>query len=261
MKRGLIATDFHSGNNWGLTSPKYMRDDLRDIQEKFWNWWVTQLNLYKPFDFGIFLGDMTDGEGKKGTLDTFITDMRKQVDNAEHCLEPTGIDPKKMYIARGTPFHTNGALEYEDKIADDLGCSIKDTQKLEVEGWKIHSRHVIGRSDIPYGQATPLLKEISRLEHEAFRDNKSAPDIILRGHVHYECHVGKHGRLAADCPCLELPLSSANGRRYSAWEYDVGFAVLTLEEGKQPIWQPVIMEIDLVHDSSYDKIDFSEVLK
>jgi hypothetical protein len=252
MKRGLIISDIHAGNKWGLTAPGYRTDENREIQEIFWNWYVMHLKKYKPFDFCIGLGDFTDGEGKKGILDTSIPDINKQAECASKAILESGVKSEHIYLVRGTPFHSNGTSEYEDKIATDIGCTIKDTQKVEIEGWKIHSRHVVSRSDIPYGQATPLLKEIARLEHEAFRDKKNAPDIILRGHVHYSCYAGKHGRLAIDLPCLELPLSSANGRRYSAWEYDVGFGVLTLEKGKEPLYQPVIMEINLVHSGEYE---------
>lgn len=256
MRRGIVISDLHCGNKWGLTAEGYCTDENRDIQGVFRKWFINKLSEYGPFDFLLGLGDFTDGEGKKGVLDTTITDTGKQAECAEKILKMTGVNPANMFLVRGTPFHSNGVTEYEDKIAVDLRCSIKDTQKLEIEGWKIHTRHVVGRSDIPYGQGTPLLKELARLEHEAFRDSKLAPDIVFRGHTHYSCYVGKHGRMVINCPCLELPLSSANGRRYSAWEYDVGFGVLTLEEKKEPIWQPVIMEINLVHDSTYECVAF-----
>jgi predicted phosphodiesterase len=258
MKRGIIISDTHCGNKWGLTAEGYLTDENREIQIIFWNWFSKNVAKYGPYDFLLGLGDFTDGEGKKGVLDTTITDVNKQAECAEKILLETHVDPKCMYLVRGTPFHSNGSGEYEDKIAVDLGCSIKDTQKIEIEGWKIHTRHVVGRSDIPYGQGTPLFKELSRLEHEAFRDNKSAPDIVFRGHCHYSCYVGKHGRMVINSPCLELPLSSANGRRYSAWEYDVGFGVLTLDKDKEPIYQPVIMEINLVHSGNYERVTFKD---
>lgn len=254
MKRGLILADTHNGNYWGLNPPGFMDDDprIRKIQETFWNWYTEKIHAKGPFDFCFGLGDFTDGEGKKGTLDTQFTDVRRQALAAVEVLKATGVDPRFIYLVRGTPFHSSGTHEYEDLIADHLGCSIENTQRKKIEGWNVHSRHVVGRSDIPYGQATPLLKELARLEHEAFRDSKEAPDVILRAHVHYDCLVSKHGRLAIDCPCLELPLSEANGRRYSAWEYDVGFGILELEEGKLPRYEPEIMDIKMVHDGGYD---------
>ena len=229
-----------------------MRDDLRHVQEVFWKWYLDETLKYGPYDFLICNGDMVDGEGKKGTLDTAMTDVRKQAEAAEEILAHANVPSDYTFLVRGSPFHTNGAGEYEDKIADDIGCSIKDTQKIEVEGWKIHSRHVVGRSDIPYGQATPLLKELARVEAEAFRDAKDAPDIIIRGHVHYSCFTGKHGRIAIDCPCLCLPTASANGRRYMAWEYDVGFGVLELDHDYEPIYHPVIMPMHDIHDGAYE---------
>ena len=252
MKRGLILSDLHCGGVGGLAPPGFRVDWLSDSQSVFWDWYITNLDRYGPFDFLICAGDLTDGEGKKSTLGTVITDVGKQAEAAAECLRATGVDPNYLYIVRGTPFHSNGATEYEDAVARELGASIKDTQKVEVEGWKIHTRHVVGRSDTAYGQATPLLKELARMEHEAFRDSKAAPDIILRGHVHYSMHVGRHGRLAIDIPCLDLPIDSSNGRRYSAWDYDVGFGVLDLEEGREPVYHPVLMPIRLVHEERYE---------
>lgn len=253
--RLLVISDTHCGATSGLTPPGYWHEELAAIQKPFWTWFQTNIKKYGPFDALLGLGDFVDGEGKKGTLDTAITDVRKQAEAAAEVLRSTGVQNKRMLLVRGTPFHTAGATEYEDILADLLpGCLLKNVQKLDIEGWKIHTRHVQGRSDIPYGQGTPLLKELARMEHEAFRDHKDAPDIVIRGHVHYSAIVGKHGRLAIACPCLQLPLSESNGRRYSAWEYDVGFGVLTLEMDREPIYQPVIMEMRIIKDEGYQKI-------
>ena len=252
MAKLIVITDPHAGATSGLTPPGFMRDDLRDVQFPFWKWFEEHVALYGPYDGLIGLGDFTDGEGKKGTLDTAITDVRKQAQMAAAILRSTGVPTDRMYLVRGTPFHSSGSSEYEDPLADMLpGSSIKNVQRLCIEGWNVHARHVVGRSDIPYGQGTPLLKELARMEHEAFRDSKDAPDIILRGHVHYSAIVGKHGRMAIACPCLQLPTSESNGRRYSAWEYDVGFAVLTLERDREPVYQPVLMEMNIIRSEEY----------
>jgi hypothetical protein len=258
MKRGIIISDTHSGSIGGLTAPGYMQDDMRSIQEVFWKWYSDNLKKYGPYDFLIGAGDFTDGPGKKGTLGTLFTDVRKQAECAEKCLLETGVDPKNMFLVRGSPFHSNGESEYENKISDDLGCSIKDVQKIEIEHWKIHTRHVVGRSDISYGQATPLLKEIARMEHEAFIEEKEAPDVIIRGHCHYSLSVNRDGRLSIINPCLCLPIDSSNGRRYMAWMYTVGFGVLELYEDREPIYYPVIMPIRLVHEEEYKCVSFTK---
>lgn len=256
MKKILVLSDLHAGATSGLCPPEFFHTELEDIQKPFWDWFRRETVKYGPYDYLLGVGDFCDGEGKKGTLDTAITDIRKQAQSAAKILESLAIPNERIFLVRGTPFHTAGAMEYEDLIADLLpGSTLKNVQKIEVEGWRIHTRHVQGRSDIPYGQGTPLYKELARMEHEAFRDTKDAPDIIIRGHVHYSAHVGKHGRLAISCPCLQLPISESNGRRYSAWEYDVGFGVLTLERDREPIWQPVIMEMWIIKDEGYEVLD------
>jgi hypothetical protein len=254
MKRGLILSDLHCGSVGGLTPPGFMQDDLRSVQETFWHWFYENMGMYGPYDFLVGCGDLVDGEGKKGTLSTAFSDVRKQARCATAVLEATGVDPSMMFLVRGSPFHTNGPAEYEDKIADDLGCSIKDVQKLDVEGWKIHVRHVTGRSDISYGQGTPALKELARMEHEAFIESKDAPDIILRGHVHYAISVQRDGRMSITCPCLCLPIDSSNGRRYMAWTYTVGFGVLELDKDREPVYRTVVMPVRLVHGEGYNQL-------
>lgn len=251
MIRGIILSDLHCGHVGGLTPPQFMREDLKEYQSIFWSWYVDHLARYAPYDFMIGLGDFVDGEGKKGTLDTVITDLRKQAEAAALCIDQSGVPGEACYLVRGTPFHTNGVMEYEDAIADSLGCDIRDTQRLEIAGWKIHSRHVAGRSDTPYGQGTPLLKELARLEHEALVEEKTVPDIVLRGHVHYSMMVQRNGRMAVDSPCLMLPIGGANGRRYTAWDYTVGFGILDLADGIEPLYRCVKMPTRLVHDGGY----------
>jgi len=251
MKKILFLSDFHCGNIAGIAPPGYRCDAVRSIQEIFYDWFIKNLRANGPYDGLFVMGDMVDGEGKKGTLDTFETNISRQQEAAAAVIREAGVPPAYIWMVRGTPFHTNGVLEYEDRVAELIGCDIKNVQKRTIEGWNVHGKHVGGRSDIPYGQGTPLLKELDRLESEAFRESKEAPDVIERGHVHYDMQVRKHRRQALNCPCLELPLDGANSRRYSSWEYDVGFHVGYFEEDRLPFIDPIIMPLKLIKDEGY----------
>lgn len=251
MKRGLLIADLHCGNIGGLVHPDFYHEEHRENQEAFWDWFSAAVKKWGPFDFLIADGDLTDGEGKKGTMDTIMPNVNNQIKCATRIIESLNIPADKIFLVRGTPFHTNGVLEYEDAIAAALDCSIKSTQKIKVDGVNIHSRHIVGRSDTAYCQATPLSKELTRLEMQAFKYDCEAPDVIVRAHVHYEQSITRHGRLAIDLPCLELPIGEANGRRYSSFDYDVGFGVLDIYEDRAPIYTPEIMPIALYHDEEY----------
>ena len=254
MKRGIIISDTHCGAIGGLTAPRYWQEQIKPMQEMFWNWYLRQINKYNARDFLICPADLTEGEGKKGQLGIILTNIKDQADCASIVLDATGVPHDKMYLVRGTPFHVNSVLEYEDLVASNLGASIEDVQRLEIEGWKIHTRHVVGRSDIPYGQATPLLRELTRVEHEALREGKDAPDIVIRGHVHYSVGVYRSGRMAITCPCLDLPIDSSNGRRYMAWYYDVGLGILELDKDVEPIYRPIILPVKLYHEGGYKNV-------
>ena len=253
MRKVLFLADLHCGNIAGIAPPGYRSDAVREIQETFYDWYTRELHAHGPYDAVFVMGDVVDGEGKKGTLDTFETNIQRQAEAAALVIQEACVDPEYIWMVRGTPFHTNGVLEYEDITADILGCSIKNVQKREIEGWKVHTKHVASRSDIPYGQGTPLYKELDRIESEAFREQKDAPDLIMRAHVHYEALVRKHNRQAGNCPCLELPLDGANSRRYSSWEYDVGFNIGYFEPDRIPFIEPIIMPIKLVKEGGYEE--------
>ncbi len=255
MRKILFLSDPHCGNDAGLAPPTddFLSPNTRDIQLQFANWFFPALKEYGPYDGVMALGDLVDGEGKKGTMDTYLTKIDRQADCAAEILTITGVDSDHIWIVRGTPFHTAGILEYEDLVANKLGCTCENVQKKCIEGWNVHGKHVLGRSDLPYGQGTPLMKELNRLENEAFREDKDAPDVIARGHVHYDSLVKKHNRQAFACPALELPLDGTNSRRYSSAEYDVGFVVGYFEKGARiPQFESVIMPLRLIKEGDYE---------
>ena len=256
MRKILFLADLHCGNIAGIAPPGYRSDAVREIQETFWDWFTRELEAHGPYDGLFVMGDVVDGEGKKGTLDTFETNIKRQAEASAEVIRMANVPADKIWMVRGTPFHTNGVLEYEDLVADILQCSIKNVQKRTVEGWKVHTKHVASRSDIPYGQGTPLLKELARLESEAFREAKDAPDVVARAHVHYSALVRKHHRQVFTCSCLELPLDGANSRRYSSAEYDVGFEVGHFEAGRLPFIESVTMPLRLVKEGGYEEVSW-----
>lgn len=261
MRKILFFSDSHCGNDAGLSpiDDSFLSPNTRDIQIAFYEWFYRSIKENGPYDGMFALGDLTDGEGKKGQLDTYLTNVDKQADCAASIIDGIGIERNHIWLVRGTPFHTAGVLEYEDLVAQKLGggCTVENIAKRRIEGWNIHAKHVSGRSDIPYGQGTPLLKELDRLEGEAFREEKEAPDVIARGHVHYQALVSKHHRQAFNCPALELPLDGTNSRRYSAAEYDVGFVVGYFEEGNNmPYLDPIIMPLRLIKDNGYECVNW-----
>lgn len=252
MRKILFLADLHCGNIAGIAPPGYRCDAVREIQETFWDWYIETLEKHGPYDGVFVMGDVVDGEGKKGTLDTFEPNIQRQAEAAAAVIRASNVPADKIWMVRGTPFHTNSVMEYEDITASILNCSIQNVQKKEIEGWKVHTKHVAGRSDTPYGQATPLLKELDRLEGEAFKEKKDAPDVIARAHVHYDCLAKKHQRQVFDCPCLELPLDGANSRRYSSQEYDVGIVVGYFEQGRLPLFESYTMPLRLIKDGGYE---------
>lgn len=250
--RILIASDFHSGHLLGLTPPPHHYP----YQETLWSYYVDAVQDNGPYDAAIFNGDLIDGPGKKETTHHLTTDTRKQVKMAIQAIE--AAQAPTNFIVKGTGFHTDTDGNDEEFIGDAVGCSVQDELRLEIHGRKLHARHVVGRSDIPYGQYTQLGKELIndllQAEFEGYED----ADILIRSHVHYCVRIGVADgirgvmREAITTPALQLrgPLQSGFTRKLRTWLYHVGITVINIEPGRLDI-RPVILPITTYQRREY----------
>lgn len=226
-KRVLVLSDLHCGASAGLTPPKWQFEELALLQVPLWNWYKAEVQKIGPVDMLVVNGDMVDGEGKKETLDQITTDVGKQIKMAIACLEI--VKAKQIVMTYGTPFHTVGSFDYEEPIAEHFGCSIRDTQKVRVNGTLFNFRHVIGQSGTAYTQGTQAYKEAIRELLRAVDMGHAQPEYIIRSHVHNAFQSGSPERAGITSPCLEIPLSR-NGRRYRPWRYHVGMMEFVVDE-------------------------------
>ena len=120
-KRVLILSDLHCGHQLGLTPPKY-QNHFREIQNIGWNFYAENVNKLGPVDLCILGGDLVDGPARKGSTQHIATDMLIQQKIAMECLEQ--VKTKKMVFVRGTPFHTQNDMEYEDAVAAHFNSDI-----------------------------------------------------------------------------------------------------------------------------------------
>jgi len=215
----------HAGGLLGLTPPDRIDARTRATQEPLWAWYVKALQDIGPVDLAIHLGDMVDGEGKAETLGLFTTDTKDQAALAAESLRLVQTD--RWALCYGTPFHTVGTYSYEELVADALSTKIADTQYLEVNGLRISARHVVGRSDTPYGQGTLAHKEVMRDFFLAIREGSEPADLVLRGHVHLFWETGSLTQRGVLCPCLQTP-GGIYGRKMRGWGYDMGMLLVTV---------------------------------
>ena len=225
-KRILVMADLHCGSGVGLAPPSAWRDKFRMFQEPLWTWYAAELKKIGLVDLLVVNGDAVDGEGRKETIDHLTTDVEEQAEIAIECIRK--VKTKTILMTYGTPFHTAGSSSYEKPIAKALGCSIADTQFVNVNGAKFSFRHVAGASGTPYTQGTQAYKEAVRDLLQAV-DNAAEPaDFIIRSHVHNCISVASPERTAITTPCLEIPVS-VFGRTCRAWRYHVGLLLFEID--------------------------------
>ena len=138
----------------GLTPPEWQREDCKQWAGPHWNFFKEALEMMGHVDSLIYNGDAIDGPGKKDTQYHITTDVGTQIKMAE--VIARCFDADRIHVVKGTGFHTDGNTAYEDWLGAALGVDAQDELRLDVYGRKIHARHVVGRSDIPYGQQTQM---------------------------------------------------------------------------------------------------------
>lgn len=235
----------HCGSKVGLTPPEY-QGKAKPILRPFWEWYITTVKKIGPVDIHVHNGDAVDGEGKKETIGHITTDVEEQADMAAECIEE--IKAAKRYLTYGTPFHTAGTMSYENMVARRLGAEISDVIKLDILGHKFNFRHVVGRSDIAYGQGTPLFKEAIRDLIDSVENDHEEADYIVRGHAHYYWFTGSFLKTAMILPALQLP-GSILGRKMKAMYYHVGMVVFDI--GKTVTWEAFKMPLKITNKQEY----------
>lgn len=233
--RGILAGDFHCGHYAGLTMPQYQISENEDterfhhLQRQTWNWFANIIEANKPFDFGIFNGDLIDGkQGKQEGVELFVTDMNMQCNMAAAVIK--FVRPSETFITKGTPYHTGKGEDFENAIAIKTGATISGNIDLDINGVIINARHKVGGSGIENGRATPLLREriVERLWAEM--DERPKIDLLIRSHVHYYLQTTD-----VRGTCLILPALQAAMSRYGRQVtncVDYGFCIVDIYEDR-----------------------------
>lgn len=235
MFRLLVASDTHCGSILGLTPPGHHSDDNREWALPFWEFYTDYLAQLGRLDAVVFNGDLIDGPGKKESSEHETTNINKQVKMAAEVLGHVRAD--KKYIVRGTGYHTDFQGSFEDFVADEMSIDAHDELRLDVHGRKLHFRHVVGRSDTPYGQHTQTAKELINDMMQADLEGYEDADILGRSHVHYstgswlmDSNRGVRREVFTN-PGLQLrgPRQSSYVRKLRTWMYHVGATLIEID--------------------------------
>jgi hypothetical protein len=240
--RALIEADLHCGHVLGLTPPDWWSKHNRKFAEPVWNWRRDLIKRIGEIDLHIVLGDMTDGPGKKETIGLLTTDVEEQANMACQSIEM--VKAGKRFLTYGTPLHTVSTLSHESLVASGVGAEIFETLRIDIGGVRCNFRHVVGRSDVPYGAGTQLYKEAVRDQLQALIQEYQDADVFGRAHAHYFWHEETATKHAFICPTWELPNPDEDGNIYArklrTMYYDMGAVLIEIDCGEVRILKQIM---------------------
>lgn len=251
MHRILVESDYHEGHLLGITPPEWWSDYTRPWAEAFWSAREEYLSQLPRVDDHVLNGDIIDGPGKKDSTAHLTTDVVDQTEMAE--VTARRVRARRRWVVKGTGYHTDSGGNLERAIAGALGTTAEDELRLEVHGRKLHFRHHVGRSDIPYGQYTQLGKELINDLLQGEFEGYPGADVLVRSHVHYCARVSvgdaERGimREAITAPALQLraPVTTGFVRKLRTWLYHVGMLLIEIDKTGELYLRPHIIPIRL----------------
>jgi len=242
-KRVVVIADLHCGHRVGLTPPPWQQSHERAKkwaahQHDLWAYYSNACERLQPVDCVIVNGDCIDGKGyRSGGTELIVVDRNEQATMASHCIKR--VHAPKAVIIRGTPYHVGEEEDYEDLVAASLEADaevkVGDHEWVDVNGCIFDVKHHIGRSTIPHGKATPILKDALWNLVYAARDEQEKANIIVRSHVHMFVAVQDFDVLALVTPGLQGYGSKYGQRRCSN---TVDFGLVAFDVMEDGAWMP-----------------------
>lgn len=230
--RVLAMSDTHCGHNLGLTPPEWDKSEKVEhyrMRRAMWDWWK-QTAPAKP-DILILNGDAIDGKGlATGGSEQMYIDWDDQVDIAADIINQ--LKPGAVYMTHGTGYHTGKDKDYENDVAKAVNAvRIGGEDDLDIRGTVFNYKHHVGRSGIPHGRATAVLRDSLWNMIWAERGEYPRADVIIRSHVHYHVYAGDCDILAMTLPSLQGYGTKYGGRRMTG-TVDIGFVMFDVYDSR-----------------------------
>jgi hypothetical protein len=200
--RTLNLGDFHSGSNVSLMHPKAFNSEggravsMNRWQEVLWEQWKEVAKKHYQPDVCIINGDACELMVPRNRMtETWTSSPIDQVINVVRLIEM--IQPKKVYIQRGTPYHvTEGGLHVEEMLGLilDKGYKFKeDDFRDDIEEQSKKEKQVLKQVKRLYGKIEPVADVVNyrnRYSYE-YRIIDLAPKAAeTRALYHFTHHIG-----------------------------------------------------------------------
>lgn len=239
MKRIVVISDSHCGHKFGLTPPAWwaaeeVGDDQlqkhRGFQRDLWEWYAAAIESLKPIDVLITNGDMIEGKGEKtGGRELIEPDRNIQVRMAAAVIDMAQAN--KVRVIYGTGYHVGKEEDFESLLPNFVECpdtKVSGHPFFKANGCVFDFKHKIGRSTIPHGRLTPLLRSAlwNTIWHSRGRQPKAR--FFVRSHVHYYESWKNAEQEGIITPALQY--NSIFGIRECEGIVDIGFVYFDVEE-------------------------------
>lgn len=248
FKTMLVISDLHCGHQCGLTPPtwQYRESDLHYLskrsmfaseQEELYNIFLEKVNFYKPIDILVVNGDAIEGKNsRQGSTELITADRNEQVEMAVSCINE--IEAKDIIILYGTPYHSGEEDDWELQIAKRVNAkSIGSHEWIDVYGKVFDFKHKVASSSVPYGRATPLLREQLWNILWAERGLQPNSDFIIRSHVHYASSIrNSMNKYTITTPGLQ-GFGSKFGARQCSGTIDIGVTYFMIYSDSSVYWE------------------------
>jgi len=238
-KRIVFIADLHCGHKFGLTPPGWWaieegEDDRlqkhRKFQRALWEFYSGEIEALKPIDILVVNGDAIDGKGEgTGGMELITTDRHEQIRMAAAAIDIA--EAKSVRIIYGTKYHSGKDEDFEGLLCDLTSCD--DTKVsghlfLDVNGCVFDIKHKVGRSTIPHGRLTPLIRaSVWNVIWNALGRQPKAR-FLVRSHVHYYESWKNSYWEGVITPALQY--NSAFGIRECEGTVDIGFIYFDVAE-------------------------------
>jgi len=211
-----VVGDTHAGSSVGLFPPSFRLSEGQVLtqspaQRWMWDRWLDTCVWYSEYELSALIinGDIVQGINSRDTqlLTANEADMHNM---ALAVLEPLlACKPRRIYVTRGTGFHSGGGGWREELIAkairaeqDEKGNHSAFEWKLNWQGKLLYFTHHIQRA-VVY-PLTPLQR--AQQTWRAWASNPAeVPDADIRSHQH-TCHVyqdAMDGKITAIVPAWQ----------------------------------------------------------
>jgi len=248
LKKIAVVSELHCGHPKGLTPPEWWwktsggPDDYHErcgeVQAEMWQRYREIIKAESPIDVLAVGGDTI--HGRTGDEPMITLDREEQSEMAISCLRQWRA--KSVVMVRGTPYHTGSLEKYERRIAKEFDAEIAGKLFFHAKGTRVpfFMKHKVGRSRIPHGKATPVVRQAVWNQLLAAREREPRARVYLFGHVHYHLTYSEPGWVAMTLPalCCRTEFSDEQSEGESHW----GIVIFEVE-GDQFDWHSHIVEI------------------